>query len=940
MKKLLLTILFLTLIPNLTIGASYVVKPGDTTVSIARDNGVSTASISGFRSGDPAIIYPGEQLTINPELFGGLGAGDGTIGTLDPWKTSGGKVIQRSTSTPVIINATATTTASKLETPSFTVTGQALEGCAQFSSAGVLTSTGVICGTGGGGGGASSEWGVNGGNLYATTTATITDVILGGTTSSTADIILGKDGYGVFNEQSNDVDFRVESNGNAYAFFVDGTADSIGVMTQAPSTTLHVIGTFRTSGINSFDGAVNASSTLNVSGATMLQSTLYSIGAIRASSTLEVTGTSRLNGNTTLGGTLLLAGNATLNGTLNTHTIPGGTGTFALTSDLHNAVTLAGEDYLTLSTQQITAVAIDPDNLSASDFGDFTCNGTTCSLDATYLTANQSITLSGDVSGTGATAITTTIGSDRILESMLKAVDTASDEECLTYETTTGDFEWQSCGTGGGGGSSTDWIGSGSTLNVSSTYDLVNILATASSSQLRSPSSTLGTINGTIAFTGLVNSSSTFTSSAATVLGSTLHVGGAVNLASTLGVTGQATMAGINASGAINSSSTFTNSAATILGSTLHAGGAVNFASTLGVTGLSTVAGVNASGAVNASSTLSVSGATQLQSTLFAIGAVRASSTLEVTGQATLAGGIQLGGDIITDFSGTGLTVSGNSLQSTLGTSVDLTSEVTGILPIANGGTATSSIAANNGIYISNGSTWRNAVLPSCSDGTTSKLLYNSTTYTFTCGTDQSGSGGGSTTDWVGSGATLTASSTYTLVNIFGTASSTQLRSPSSTFSTSLIIPTSNALTTVGQIKINATTSTLVYYDGTAERGLTSGDCTLSYSYGTATTTRGIVLVSPRATFATSTVTNVYAVHGAQGDTATFNIFLTNNRSTATSSLRSLFTSYQTVTATTTASSLTVNGSTTINADDMMLIDFQPASSTDGSIAVCKRVNP
>lgn len=117
-------------------------------------------------------------------------------------------------------------------------------------------------------------------------------------------------------------------------------------------------------------------------------------------------------------------------------------------SELHNAVTLAGEDYLSLSTQQITANAINPDNLASADFGDFTCNGTTCSLDATYLTGNQTITLSGDISGSGATAITTAIGNDRITEAMLKAVDTAADEECLTYETTTGDFEWQSCGAG------------------------------------------------------------------------------------------------------------------------------------------------------------------------------------------------------------------------------------------------------------------------------------------------------------------------------------------------------------------------------------------------------------------------------------------------------------------------------------------------------------
>lgn len=52
-----------------------------------------------------------------------------------------------------------------------------------------------------------------------------------------------------------------------------------------------------------------------------------------------------------------------------------------LSNTLHAAVTLAGEDYLSLSTQQITANAINPDNLAAADFGDFTCNGTTCSLD-------------------------------------------------------------------------------------------------------------------------------------------------------------------------------------------------------------------------------------------------------------------------------------------------------------------------------------------------------------------------------------------------------------------------------------------------------------------------------------------------------------------------------------------------------------------------------
>jgi len=52
----------------------------------------------------------------------------------------------------------------------------------------------------------------------------------------------------------------------------------------------------------------------------------------------------------------------------------------------HDLVTLAGEDFLTLSGQEITAVAINPDNLASADFGEFTCNGTTCVLEATNTT--------------------------------------------------------------------------------------------------------------------------------------------------------------------------------------------------------------------------------------------------------------------------------------------------------------------------------------------------------------------------------------------------------------------------------------------------------------------------------------------------------------------------------------------------------------------------
>jgi hypothetical protein len=52
----------------------------------------------------------------------------------------------------------------------------------------------------------------------------------------------------------------------------------------------------------------------------------------------------------------------------------------------------------------------------------------------------ENATHTGDVTGAGAL----TIQADKILEGMLKAVDTAVDEDFLTYEFTTGDFEWHS----------------------------------------------------------------------------------------------------------------------------------------------------------------------------------------------------------------------------------------------------------------------------------------------------------------------------------------------------------------------------------------------------------------------------------------------------------------------------------------------------------------
>ena len=51
---------------------------------------------------------------------------------------------------------------------------------------------------------------------------------------------LTQDGGAVFNEGSADVDFRVESNGNANMLFVDGGNDRIGIGTNSPQKLLHL----------------------------------------------------------------------------------------------------------------------------------------------------------------------------------------------------------------------------------------------------------------------------------------------------------------------------------------------------------------------------------------------------------------------------------------------------------------------------------------------------------------------------------------------------------------------------------------------------------------------------------------------------------------------------------------------------------------------------
>jgi len=58
----------------------------------------------------------------------------------------------------------------------------------------------------------------------------------------------------IFNEASADVDFRIESNGNANAIFVDGGNDRVGIFNASPSVALDVTGSAKISGAVDLDG--------------------------------------------------------------------------------------------------------------------------------------------------------------------------------------------------------------------------------------------------------------------------------------------------------------------------------------------------------------------------------------------------------------------------------------------------------------------------------------------------------------------------------------------------------------------------------------------------------------------------------------------------------------------------------------------------------------
>ncbi len=121
-------------------------------------------------------------------------------------------------------------------------------------------------------------------------------------------------------------------------------------------------------------------------------------------------------------------GSLTSNGFVKTS---GGDGTLSVDTSTY----LTGNQNITVSgdisgsgTTAIT-LTLPTVNANVGTFNNVTVNAkgqVTAASNASYLTGNQSITISGDISGTGTTAITTAIGSNKVTLGMLSQVSTGT----------------------------------------------------------------------------------------------------------------------------------------------------------------------------------------------------------------------------------------------------------------------------------------------------------------------------------------------------------------------------------------------------------------------------------------------------------------------------------------------------------------------------------
>ncbi|HVY67422.1 MAG TPA: hypothetical protein VHA30_00785, partial [Patescibacteria group bacterium] len=264
------------------------------------------------------------------------------------------------------------------------------------------------------------------------------------------------------------------------------------------------------------------------------------------------------------------------------------------------------------------------------------------------------------------------------------------------------------------------------------------------------------------------------------------------------------------------------------------------------------------------------------------IGTSTPAAQLAVSGNGLLTGNLTVNGTgLFATVTASSLTVSGSTTIGSLGTGVvrsaggslftggvDLgSSDVSGVLAPANGGTGTSTLPASDALLIGNGSGYQFASLTAC-DPATQKLVYATSTKTFSCAADQG------IQNLNGLTAASQSFATGTDVNLGLTIVSTG--------ATHLFTPTWNGQLSVarGGTGISSVVpGALLYGNGTAALNQTNAPAAGQLLVGTASSTPGFVTMSGDAGLSSSGVLSLATVNansGTFGSASTVPIFSVN----------------------------------------------------------------
>jgi len=141
-------------------------------------------------------------------------------------------------------------------------------------------------------------------------------------------------------------------------------------------------------------------------------------------------------------------------------------------------------------------------------------------------------------------------------------------------------------------------------------------------------------------------------------------------------------------------------------------------------------------------------------------------SSITINGTSVSLGGTRTLTLASADFANQGTTTTvlhGNAAGNPSFGAVSLTADVSGVLPVANGGTNLNASADDN-VMVGNGTTWETKAVPDCDNSGSNHLNYDTGTNAFTCGTSPVGAR--ASVACTGGGCTLNGTSNFGVTSV------------------------------------------------------------------------------------------------------------------------------------------------------------------------------